>query len=256
MKHIKRKFLHTHNITNDGYEFMVEQMAKSEGKTITVDNKMVPHIITTNKEFIQGFFYKVENLKIPIPEPNPIIIYFSNAQGFLSSILEFKQKLVIDISSQTYNTGDVLNNMFAFYGCVVNFTSSLFDALEAFVNSKIPKDFKFTNPNRRGKMINKYEIIRYQNFDYKVKIILPEIFAGKNFVVAKSHLYAEIKLLNKLRDNITHAKSDLDYEVNYYEKLFTEALDFDYVKAIESAKSFINFYEDNLIEPCNCGKDH
>lgn len=104
--------------------------------------------------------------------------------------------------------------------------------------------------------MNKYEIIRYLTFDDKVKIILPEIFTNKNFAKTKSHLYENILLLKKLRDNITHAKADIEYDVNYYEKLFTETLDFDFLKAIESAKDLINFYETDLIEPCECGQPH
>lgn len=246
----------THNIAEDGYKFMVEHMNKPIAKNNIDTKNFIPHIVTTEREFIQGFFYEIQGQNIPIPEPNPIVIYFSNAQGFLSSILEKREELFGELKKTKYDIDNVLNHMFAFYGYVVNFASSLFDALEAFVNSKIPKNYQCPNPDRRKKILNKYKIIRYCNFETKVKKILPDVFEGKNFVVEKSHLYENIKLLNRLRDNITHAKSDVDFEVNYYEKLFVEALNFDYSKAIESAKEFINFYENKLIEPCNCGLDH
>lgn len=256
MKHIKRKFLLTHNITQDGYQFLVGQMDKPITQKKAKNTNVVPHIISTEKEFIQAFFYELNGQKIPIPEPNPIVIYFSNAQGFLSVILEKRIELFEELKLPNYDIDNVLNHMFAFYGCVVNFASSLFDALEAFTNSKIPKDYKCPNPDRRKDIMNKYKIIRYCNFETKVKRILPDIYNGKNFVVSKSHLYEHIKLLNNLRDNITHAKSDMEYEINYYERLFIETLNFDYLKTIESAKEFINFYDDNLIEPCNCGLNH
>lgn len=256
MKHIKRKFLLTCNITNDGYEYLLQQKTSPKALEKLSDKNFVPHLLTTDQKYIQSFFYELEGIKVPIPEPNPIVIYFSNAQGFLSIILKTRIELFKELKTIDYSVGDILNHMFAFYGCVVNFTSSLFDALEGFVNSKIPKDYKCKNPNRRNELMNKYQIIRYSTFESKVKIILPEIFPNKNFAKDKSHFYENIILLKKLRDNITHAKADIEYDVNYYEKLFTETLDFDFLKAIESAKELINFYETDLIEPCECGQPH
>jgi hypothetical protein len=256
MKHIKRKFLLSHNVTKDGYEFMVEQISSSNKPNKNTFHNSVPHLLTTEHKFIQGFYFELDGVKYPVPEPNPIIIYFSNAQGFLSVIHEEREKLFNELKTQNFSIGNILNHMFGFYGCVVNYSSSLFDALEAFVNSKIPKDYKCINPSRRSKTMNKYDIIRYTSFEDKVKIVMVEIHNGKNFAIEKSHLFENIMKLKKLRDNITHAKADLDYDVNYYEKLFTEALNFDYLKAIESARDFINFYDENLIEPCDCGLSH
>lgn len=255
MKHIKRKFVLTRNIEIDGYEYMLNEFKKPVKQSYVSDENMVPHLVTTNKEFIQAFFYNLNGKKVPIPEPNPIIIYFSNAQGFLTAINEERNKLFKELKLQRYSIGEVLNRMFAFYGCAVNFSSSLFDSLEAFVNSKIPMNYKFQDPKRR-KPMSKYQIIRYLSFEDKVKLIIPDIYSGKNFIREKSHLYDNIKQLLKLRNNITHAKSDLNYNVNYYEELFTQALDFDYKKSIETARDFINFYEKDLIEPCNCGLSH
>lgn len=253
MKHIKRKFLLSHNIKEDVYDYILNQDSKSDS---FVFGDYVPHLITSKKEMIQSFFYELNGEKYAIPEPNPIIIYFSNAQGFLSVICQQRDNLFNELESSNSDVGNILNQMFSFYGSVVNYSSSLFDSLEAFINSKIPKDFKYKNPNRKNKIMNKYEILRHITFENKIKTIIPEIYLGKNFVIEKSHLFDNIMELKRLRDNITHTKANLDYDVNYYEQLFTEALDFDYLKAIESAKGFINFYEENLIEPCNCGLKH
>jgi hypothetical protein len=219
-------------------------------------DEMVPHLTTSDKQLIQGFFYKIGNEKVIIPEPNLIVIYFSNAQGFLEAIITKRVELFDALKSSKLNLNDILNNMFSFYGCVVNFVSSLFDSLEAFINSKIPKDYIYRNPKRRSEKMDKYKIIRYMSFEDKIKLIFKEIFFDKNFVVAKTHLFENIMLLKKFRDDITHAKADIEQSVNYYDKLFTKALDFDYLSAIKSSKEFINFYENDLIEPCNCGLDH
>ncbi|WP_290701957.1 hypothetical protein [Lacinutrix sp.] len=256
MKHIKRKFLLTHNIEEESYKALEKALGNPNNKREDSNENMVPHLITTNNELIQAFFYNLNGTKVQIPEPNPIVIYFSNAQGFLMVIKEQRKKLFKELELQDYNIGNVLNLMFGFYGCVVNYSSSLFDSLEAFVNSKIPMEYKYTNPKRKKKTMDKFKIIRYLSFEDKVKFVFPEIYSGKNFVKEKSHLYENLKKLLELRNNITHAKSDLNYDVNYYEKLFIQTLDFDYEKSIESAKDFINFYDENLIEPCNCGLKH
>ena len=139
MKHIKRKFLLSHDVKKDGYEFMVEQMSNAKShKNISLE-KYVQNLLTTEQKFIQAFFYEFDSIKYPIPEPNPIIIYFSNAQGFLNVINEEREKLFSELRTESFIIGNMLNHMFGFYGCVVNYTSSLFDSLEAFVNSKIPK---------------------------------------------------------------------------------------------------------------------
>lgn len=185
MKHIKRKFLLSHDVKKDGYEFMVEQMSNAKShKNISLE-KYVPHILTTEQKFIQAFFYELDSIKYPIPEPNPIIIYFSNAQGFLNVINEEREKLFSELRTESFIISNMLNHMFGFYGCVVNYTSSLFDSLEAFVNSKIPKEYKCENPKRRGKIMNKYEIIRYSSFEEKVKTNMTEIYNGKNFAIEK-----------------------------------------------------------------------
>lgn len=254
MKHIKRKFLKEHTFTQDGYDYAIEQ--GKGAKTFKGNLKdFVPYIITTDKKFIQGFFYNLEGKKVMIGEPNPVVIYFSNAQGFLASILQYRNDLFEGLKDDKKDVDIILNAMFGFYSVVTSFTSSLFNSLEAMINSKIPKDFTMANSRRRNSTMNKYEVIRYTGFEDKIKIVLKQI-TGNNFAEVKNSHYTELIKLKTLRDNITHAKSNIDYEVNYYEKLYTEALDFNYEKSLNSAKEFINFYESNLIEPCDCGLTH
>ena len=252
MKHIKRKFLQLHKLENNINELFQNAEVLSINSSLNDDK--VPWIITTDNESVQGFFYNIKGKRVIIPEPNPIVIYFSNAQGFLADLLKHRGQLLEELQSPNPELGNLLNSMFAFYGCSVNFCSSLFDSLEAFINSKIPKNYTYINA--KGKKLKKYEEIRYLSFEDKIKIVLPDIYPSKNLLITKGHIFEQLKLLKKLRDDITHAKSDINFEVNYYEKLFTEALDFDYVRAIEGARDFINFYEKDLIEPCDCGLEH
>lgn len=40
-----------------------------------------------------------------------------------------------------------------------------------------------------------------------------------------------------------------------YEELYNKAFKFDYLQALSAVKFYINFYSENLIEPCTCGSD-
>jgi len=254
MKHIKRKFLREYEFTKDGYDYAVEQgkiAKKFQGNL----KDFVPYIVTTDQKLIQGFFYLLDGKKVMIGEPNPVVIYFSNAQGFLSSILKYRNDLFEGLKDEKTDVDIILNAMFGFYSVVTSFSSSLFNSLEAMINSKIPKDFTMVNPKRRNTIMKKHEVIRFTGFEDKVKKVLKKV-TGNNFAEQKNQDYNELIKLKILRDNITHAKANIDYDVNYYEKLYTEALDFDYVKSLDSAKVFINFFENKLIEPCDCGLTH
>ena len=253
MKHIKRKFLKEFKLPDDGYEFVADQITKAP-KNIKINLKdSTAYAITTEKSMIQCFIYNLEGKNYLIPEPDPILIYFSNAQGFLTSIESYRDKLFIELKKPVYEIGDVLNIMFAFYGVVTSFASSLSNSIEAFVNSKIPKNFTIDNPDRRGKKMDKYQIIRYLSLENKLKYAL-NVITEKNFL--GSHHYEQIKRLATLRNDITHAKADINHDVNYYEKLYCDALNFDYSIALQAGKEMINFYNPSLIEPCDCGGEH
>jgi|GEM_PF-904746 len=255
MKHIKRKFVHEYKMNDDAYQFALKQLPKFPTNAFSIPKEKVAHLITTDKTFIQCFTYKINGTPIPIPEPNPVVIYFSNAQGFLLSIEEFRINLFEEIKKLPYEIGEVQNLMFGFYSVVTSFVSSLSNSIEAFVNSKIPKDLVIDNPRwkKKKRKMNKYEILRHLSLEEKIKYPIAQVM-GKNFMSQKG--YTEIKKLVELRNDITHAKSDIEHNINYYQKLYEDTLDFDYISTIEAAKSLINFYEPNLIEPCNCGQKH
>lgn len=82
MKHIKRKFLLTRNITNDGYEYLLQQKTSPKALEKVSDKNFVPHLVTTDQKYIQSFFYELEGIKVPIPEPNPIVIYLVMLRDF------------------------------------------------------------------------------------------------------------------------------------------------------------------------------
>lgn len=261
MKHIKKKFIYQVNMA----EGTAKELAESNKdipvtKNIDLDN-FTPHAMTSDDLLIQSFFYNLKGNKTIIYEPNPIVIYFHSGQSLLDDCNRLRRELFKEITPPNVsNVGNVLNQMFGFYYCASNIISSFFCAMEVFMNSKINEamreDFTIEIQTQDGIIsYDKTRILRHMSFLDKIKTIMPKI-CSENFVEKRSHIYADIKELKKFRDNIIHAKPNLNFTVNYYEELFTQALNFDYIKIAESVKSFINFYEPNLIEQCDCGKDY
>jgi len=52
-----------------------------------------------------------------------------------------------------------------------------------------------------------------------------------------------------------HTKSDNGNPAKFYEDLYTCALNFNYTDTINHVRDFLNYYEPNFIEECNCGKE-
>ena len=261
MKHVKKKFLLQLNM-KEGTANEITELNKSITIPDNVNlNDFVPHAMSSNDLFIQSFFYNLNGERTMVYEPNPIVIYFHSGQSLLADCDRLRKELFIEIAPpKAPEFGKVLNQMFGFYYCASNIITSFFCAMEAFMNSKIneamDENFTIEIESEDGVILyNKVRILRCMNFLDKIKIIMPKI-GFENFAQKRSHIYADIKELKKFRDNIIHSKPNLNFTVNYYEELYTQALNFDYFKIAESVKSFINFYEPNLIEQCACGHDY
>jgi hypothetical protein len=261
MKHVKKKFIRQINIEKG----TANELVRSNKNVVIPDNinfeNYVPHAISDSDLVIQSFFYELNGNRTTIYEPNPIVIYFHSGQSLLAECDRLRKELFIEITPPNPpDFGKVLNQMFGFYYCASNIISSFFCSMEAFMNSKIneamEEDFKIDIQASGAKIsYDKKKILREMSFLDKIKIIMPKI-CSKNFAQKQSHIYADIKELKRFRDNIIHAKPNLKFEVNYYDELYTQALNFDYFKIAESVKSFINFYEPNLIEQCDCGNNY
>ena len=95
---------------------------------------------------------------------------------------------------------------------------------------------------------------RWPSFKEKVETILPKV-TGKDFIKSFPDEWAIINELKIFRDMIVHLKNDHLYGPNIFKPVFQKALSIDFNSTIWKVKDFINFYEPNLIEECNCGKD-
>ncbi|WP_282147549.1 hypothetical protein [Algibacter lectus] len=258
MKHIKKKFLLSLKLEKDAQEYLktIESDKKVIDNIVKQDFKdYVPHVITEDGSFIQTFKYKRNNKTLFVPEPNPIVIYFSNSQVFLKSLNDSRDELFGDLTKNN-DVGNVLNSSYRFFGFASNFVTSLFNALEAFINSQIPNDFEYKKVDKKStEIFNKEQIQRYIQFDEKIKKVVPQI-TNKSFHRHYSHKFEILKKFKDLRDKVVHTKADQKTTPNYYQNLFTELLDFDYNQTILTTKEYINYYQENLIEKCDCGQDY
>lgn len=209
-------------------------------------------------EIIQTFKFEKDNNVYLLPEPNPIVIYFDSAILFQKELLKRREKLFSKLSIETLtNFKTVDGDFYWYFSTVTSFITFLFLALEAFVNKSIPADFEYRKEiqNKKTEIYDKIQIQRYIDFIEKIKYVVPQI-TNKNFTHEFAHKFEVIKSLKKFRDEIIHTKSFEGIKSpNGYQDLFSSSLDFNFEKALIASKDLINFYEPNLIEECDCGKD-
>lgn len=258
MKHIKKKVSESQKLADDVYEYLLNVETSPQdiqelkaGKFDTYN----AHAITDTKEWIQCFKYRSNNILLRIPEPNPILIYFSTAQSLLKQ-LENEKSMALKIIASNNDVGQGLTHFWNFYSSASSFITSLFNSLEAFINLQIPNDFKYHRvTNKSTEVFDKEQIQRYLSFSDKVKRVLPQA-KNKSFHRHFAHKFEIIVQLEEFRNDIVHTKADVKSMTTYYENLFVKALDYNYLLAIETVRDYINYYHPDLIEPCDCGRDY
>lgn len=199
---------------------------------------------------IQGFIINLDGKKFVIPEPDPTLIQFDFAYNSLRLLKESKQKLKDKLSEKL--TEDINNSLYQYFGYCNSFIISLFTSIESFINSRIPDNYIYiVETKQKTETFNKNQIERYLDFNTKLKEILPNIFT-KYF--KDSPKFVHIMNLKEFRDMLVHIKSDGDGSTPF-EYIYKKSLNFKYDDTIHAVRDFMNFYEPNYIEQCNCGKD-
>jgi len=182
-----------------------------------------------------------------------VVCLFQVSRSHVVQIAELKAALI----SSDNNLNERLQNSLRFYATATLSITTLFNCLEAFLNRLIPAGYVYTGKIkfRNDKPWNKENIERYMGFKDKIKEVLPHL-TQNTYHTAYGNNFENILKLKELRDNMTHIKAAHSENQPIYANLYIGALEFDYMASIEAAKSFINFYHPNLIEPCNCGQDY
>ena len=203
-------------------------------------------IIMLEDKVIYGYDYVYQNKKIILPEVNPITIFYTNSVMSFGLLNHYKLKLVNE-SSEAGKVGQILNlnHSGAFFQLAVNCIINLQATLESFANRVIPENYPIID--KTGK-----EIV--PTVSHKLYNTVPKI-KNLDFKQAKYKKHNKsIDHLIKLRNDIIHLKPVQKTNTGY-KGIYRDLLDFDYQKAIVAVKTYVNFYEENLLEECSCGID-
>ena len=106
----------------------------------------------------------------------------------------------------------------------------------------------------------------YHYLDKKGNLVIPTVtfklynavpkLKNNDFQQRKHRKYnSSIYKLIQLRNDIIHLKPSGETNTGY-KGVYRDLLNFDYTKAKLAVKTFINFYEPNLIEERSCGNDY
>lgn len=259
MKHLVKKYVRSAKVGQDVADVINSAIDEKRIKEIA-DNNMegyVGWVQTYDNEIIQTFKFNENGKMFLIPEPNPIVIYFDTARFYIKTILDKRNKLFAELNNPKKNVHTINAHFYTYYSTACNSAIFLFLSIEAFINKKIEKKFEYRKEiqNKKTELYNKYQIQRNIEFTEKIKEVMPQA-TGKNFVVEFTHKYEYIRKLKHFRDEIVHTKSLEDENIpNYYEELYVMSLNFEYEKTMLSIRDYINFYEPNLLEECDCGRE-
>jgi len=250
LKHIKKKFLFERDSLPVKKGAETQNVDRKDSQTLKkVKNNTVPFIKTTEGKYIWGTHYNHKGKQLIIPLPDLTLAYYDFAYQGNKIRQEYEKKMFDKLNSTDEITEDVSNELYHYFGFASSCLIGMFTCIESFMNQILPANFVYVKKSeRKTELFDKEQIQRSMSFDEKFKKILPELF-NKKYDLSKS----EIPVLKKLRDDIVHTKSKNDFTLQ--EDLIKKVLNFKYEECLIEIRSFINFYQNNYIEECDCGKD-
>jgi len=133
MKHIKRKF-----VLDPKVEFSIDELYRKhspEPSTVPdwlkndIEKVHYGVIQTEDGRLLQSFVHHADNKMIILPEPDPILIYFSNAQSVNKAVLDSKNELIENYDSKNIQPSiDLFHKFFCNASIYISF---LFISIEA-----------------------------------------------------------------------------------------------------------------------------
>jgi hypothetical protein len=260
MKHLVKKYMRYAKFKND-LNAAISEIPVDETEIARIQEQkmagMYGMVLTDTNELYQTFKYEKDGKIFMLPEPDPVVIYFDTARYNFHEVTKMRVELFKQSSHFGKDLVASMGNFYHYYANASSFAIYLFFALEAFINKMIPKDFEYRRKiqDKKTELFDKFQVQRSIEFPEKMKDIIPEI-TGKNFVNDFTHKYEQIKKLKIFRDEVVHTKSfEADKVPNFYEQLYVMSLDFDFEKTLYYVRDYINYYQSDLIEECNCGRD-
>lgn len=227
-------------------DLLIPEESKIKSSTYLNSKKLAKDdiMMMLDDKVIFGYDYLYNNKKLILSEVNPILIFYSNSAMSFGMLKHYKEKFLTE-SSEVGTEGKIvnLNHSAIFFLLAVNCVINLQATLECFANDKIPKNYIYID--KTGNKI-------YPTVSHKLYNTLPKL-KNIDFRQAKYKKHnISIDNLIKLRNNILHLKPHEQTNTGY-KSIYRELLDFDFQRVITAVKTFVNFYEPNLIEECPCG---
>ncbi|MEK6525101.1 hypothetical protein [Myroides odoratimimus] len=201
-------------------------------------NVLINYNNNGQNSMVLGFPYFSEKKLVAIPFIEPTTIFFSNAVLSMGNIEYYKEKLIKYFGSKE-NKGN-LNHMQEFFTLSFNCIVSLQTALESFLNKKIPQDYVYYHRNGNEK--------KHPSIKDKINFGMVNSY-NKNFEESFNLEYNLVIKLIDLRNRLIHS------DPNEISHIYKEMFNFLYSETIAAIKSYINFYEKNLIQDCSCDAD-
>lgn len=247
--HSKRKFVG--NIKVDFKFDELDEVNKYAKKPNEVDFEEYSKFFMQleDKTIIQGFVLLINGKRLMILEPEPSILYFTNAEDKLNELLKI-QSTLLESNLTTNNFSDLSHAFYDFFQLSSDYIINLFTSIEAYNNSLITDDFSI---KIKGKYYDKARTQRSMDFLNKIKKAIPQIM-NKSFLKESPTEYQFLIEIKLLRDNVVHTKNMQNGFPASYRELYKSYLNFDFKKSYEITKHYFNFYKENWIENCNCGR--
>jgi Asp-tRNA(Asn)/Glu-tRNA(Gln) amidotransferase C subunit len=209
------------------------------------------------------FSDKDKNRRLLLPLPKIPLLFLSNAydQHKLSTELLPELKKLIDLSIR--EDKDHRHMVYRFLGHKFSSITSLFSAVEAFINESIPAEEKYELKD--GTIWTRDDIQRFMNCEDKIKKLMPYLFAPKTYAKHQPQKKEPLMRLKKIRDEIVHMKPlpntsiELKTIIHGYHdhaKLLQQVYKFNFNEAYETVAEFMNFYSPGYVEECLCGVDY
>ena len=259
MKHIKRKTLLELNAKLPEKIFgetSSERNLKEALKTLKYKDVKEKHalLIMDTGELLRAFFVNDAGRACTIPLANPVLIYFNFSQSLLKSLAERKEKLLNSFTGEEEVTEDALKLFYEYFGQASSFVMMLMTSIECFVNQKLdPKlDYSKAEGNKFRRVYDYNQIQRWVTFSEKITEVL-DVQQQKSFKKSYPMKQQHLDNLKNLRDLIVHTKAG--EKPDAYDELYRKTIGFNFLDTIHAVKDFINFYDENLVEPCPCGID-
>jgi len=221
-------------------------------KSYFIDNKLSDEygfqiMIQVDNNVMSAFDYIFDNKKVIIPEVNPSLIFYSNAQMLLEKLIEYRLKLLENSPlANSIQKAIIDHKLFGHYfQYATNFIFNLQCSIENFLNYSI-REHKILS--KKGDVIERPNI--FQKIDFGIVQVKNLDFGTYDIDQLNS-----VKELITLRNKIIHLKPEAN-TMSKYKDVYRDVLDLNYIEALNSVKEFMNFYEPNLIEECTCGKNY